>query len=273
MTANDWHVDQPLWAAYAEGRLDAVAEASVDAHVNRCARCREAGRAQIEAAQLESLWEGIRADVARPTLPWTLRWLRRLGVPEDELVVLAASDGLALPWALAVGGALVCALLTGLVPARQDETFLLLAPLVPVLAIIAAFDATDRLRTLAAAAPYSWLRLALVRVTATLLVALPVTLAVGLGIPGLEPLAFTWLLPALALTSSVLVLLTWLGTVSAAGTVAAAWATVVLTTAGLQEVTVFAGAAVQLGFVAVVLAMGSLLVVRTTTFSLPGGEL
>ena len=264
MIPHDWHVDERLWAAYAQGRLDIVAEASVDAHVTGCATCREAAGTLVAPAELALLWETVRSEVTRPRLPWTLRWLRRVGVPDDDLVLLAASDGLALPWALAVAGALACAVLTGLVPARQDVSFLLLAPLIPVLAVAAAYDAIDPLRGLAAATPYSKLRLAMMRTTATLVVALPVVLAVGMAVPGLEPLAWTWLLPSLAMTTTTLVLVTWLAPWAACGVVAATWAAVVLATAGFQHVTVLTGAAAQGAFVAVVLTMGALLVVNPT---------
>jgi hypothetical protein len=138
---------------------------------------------------------------------------------------------------------------------------------------VGAYDATDSLRTLAVTTPYSKLRLALVRTSAALVVALPVTLAVGLGIPGLEPLAFTWLLPSLALTSTTLVAMTWLRAWAASTSVGAAWAVVVLATAGLHDISALTQVGVQVGFAVLACAMATAYVLRTTSWRLTGGEI
>ena len=272
MSATEWHVDERLWKAYAAGRLDAVAGASIDAHVMSCTVCQASAATAVEPAVVGEVWAGIREEVRRPVLPWTLRWLRRFRVPEEDLVVLAASHRFALPWAMAVGSALLCAFLVAFDTSRQHEIFLLLAPLVPVYAVVAAFDATEDLRDLARATPYSKLRLALLRTTATLAVALPATLAVGLTIPGLEPLAVSWLLPALALTSAVLLLLTWLGAWTASLVTAATWAVVVAAATGSGDVTVLTGAVGQAGFLALGLLLCTAVWMRTTSYRLLGGE-
>ena len=272
MTSTEWHVSEDVWVVYAAGRLDPAAEASVDVHITGCAVCRDAARDHVDHQDLTPVWETISAEIARPVRPRSTRVLGRLGLGDTDQVLLAASDALYLPWAVAVGTALVCAMLTGLSPVHQDAMFLLLAPLIPVLAVVAAYDATDPMRELAVATPYSKLRLALLRTTAALAVAVPVTLAVGLTVPGLEPLAFTWLLPALALTVSALVLLTWVGPWTAGGTVAVGWGVPVVAMSRAHELATLTTAAAQVAFVAVALAMAVLLVLRTTTFRLLGGE-
>jgi hypothetical protein len=272
MSPAEWHVDERLWQAYAAGRLDEIAEASIDAHVTGCPICRETARSMVQPVVTEALWQGIRDEVRRPELPRVLRWMQGLGWREDDLVLLAAAGGFYLPWALAVGAALVCVNITAMAPVSAEGTFLLLAPLIPVLAVVAAFDATDPLRLLATASPYSKLRLALLRTTTTLAVSFPATMAIGLGLPGLDALAFSWLLPSLALTSCALVLLTWWGPWTAAGAVAVAWSTVVIGTWSAAETSSLTGATVQLGFVLVALLMATALVLRTTTFKLLGGE-
>ena len=45
-----WHLEQHTWDAYAAGRLDPVAEASVEAHVTGCAQCRDAAEAVLVTA-------------------------------------------------------------------------------------------------------------------------------------------------------------------------------------------------------------------------------
>jgi hypothetical protein len=204
-----WHVEMQVWEEYALGGLDPVTKASVDAHVVSCATCREAAKEHVEPVTLEAVWPSVRDRIAQPVLPPWLRPLRRVGVPDDDLVVLSAAS-LLVPWAMAVGAALACALLAGLTPRYQDSTFLLLAPLIPVLAVVAAHDSTDPLREVSGPTPYTKVRLALLRTVAALVVAVPATMMIGLLIPGLGPLAFRWLLPALGLTLAALVLLTWL---------------------------------------------------------------
>lgn len=272
MSTDEWHVEERVWEAYAAGGLDPVAEASIDAHVVSCAACRDTARAHVDRAELDPLWRSVQVEVSRPQLPASLAWLRRLGVPYDDLVLVTASGGLLEAWAVAVGTALVCAFAVTFAPDYQQTSFLLLAPLVPVLAVVAAYDATDPLRTLLTSTPYSKLRLALLRTSATLAVAVPVTLAVGLVLPGLDSLTFMWLLPGLALTASTLVLLTWLRPWTAATSIGLAWAAVVAGTASLWQVSDLTGAGAQLTILVVGLVMTGLFVVRSTSYRLLGGE-
>lgn len=272
MTTDEWHVEARVWEAYAAGELDPVAEASVDAHVMSCPACRNSARTHVERVELEPVWQSIRAEVSRPQLPASVAWLRRLGVPHDDLVLLTASGGLLEAWAVAVGTALVCVFAVTFAPVHQQTSFLLLAPLVPVLAVVAAYDATDPLRTLLTSTPYSKLRLALLRTAATLAVAVPVTLAVSLVLPGLDSLTFMWLLPGLALTASTLVLLTWLRPWTAATSAGLAWAAVVTGTASLWQVSDLTGAGAQLTILVIGLVMTGVFVVRSTSYRLLGGE-
>ena len=259
-----WHVTDPLWKAYAEGALDAAAEASVETHVTSCAQCRLAAGAH--APQAAPVWHAVQATITRPGLAWPLRGLRRLGIPEDHLVVVGASDALALSWGVAVGGALTAVLVTALAGARQELAFLLLVPLVQVLAVMASFSSTDALRELAGTTPLSALRVALLRTAAALTIALPATMAIGWLVPNLDALTFTWLLPALGLVLAALVLHTWLAPWPSAGVVAAAWAVVV---AAMH--THLATTLAQSFFAALAVALAVLLVLRTTVVH-PGGS-
>ena len=271
MTTQEWHVDDVLWSRYAGGMLDQVADAAIEAHVAECARCREGARAAVATADLAAAWSTIAAELPLRERAST-RWLRRLRVPDSDAVVLGASDGLHLPWVVAVAGALVCAVVSGSLPRYQDTAFLLLAPLVPVFAVVAAYDATDPLRELVAGTPYHKLRMALLRTTAALVVAVPVTLTVGLLLPGLHDLAVAWLLPGLGLTTAALVLLTWLDAWSAGLAVAAGWVTVVgLLTRGDASATL-TGPAAQSSFAVLAVAMAALLVLRTSRLVSVGGR-
>lgn len=271
-----WHVEQRTWESYAAGRLDPMAEASVEAHVTGCAQCRDAARSTVAPAQTTAVWDAVRTTIAEPVLPAPLRLLRRLGVPTRDLVVVSAADSLLVPWAAAVGFALLSACLvglTGLGPANQDAAFLALTPLVPVLAVVMAYDALDPLREICQATPYSKLRLALLRATAALAVAVPATLAVGLVVPGMQDLAFAWLLPSLGLTSGVLVLLTWLEAPFAGALVAGSWVALIFVLRSGWDVLVLTRPSAQLACVAFALLLGAMLLARTSTLRLQGGQL
>lgn len=271
-----WHLEQHSWEAYAAGRLDPVAEASVEAHVTGCAQCRDAARSTVTSAQTTAVWDAVRTTIAEPRLPAPLRLLRRLGVPRPDLVVVSAADSLLVPWAAAVGFALLAACLvglTGLSAANQDAAFLALTPLVPVLAVAMAYDALDPLREVSLVAPYSKLRLALLRATATLTVAVPATLAVGLVVPGMQHLAFAWLMPSLGLTIGVLVLLTWLEAPYAGALVGVSWVVLVVVLRSGRDVLVLISPSAQLACVALALLLAAMLLLRTSTLRLQGGHL
>ena len=272
MSTTSWHVDTGLWAAYAAGQLDPVAEASVDAHVIGCVECQQLASGVVPTVDLDAVWQGVAANLSRPRLHWSLRPLRMLGVPEEDLAILAASDGFLLPWAMAVAASMACAVLAFLAGGRQHDTYLLLAPLVPVLAVVMAYDATDALRDLVRTTPYSKLRLALLRTTATLAVAVPSTMLIALVIPGLRIIAFSWLLPALALTTATLLLTTWFAPWTSCIAVATAWATVVASMAGVGQTTTLTTPLLQLAWAALTTALAGVLVVRLTSYRLLGGE-
>lgn len=271
-----WHLEQDTWEAYAAGRLDPVAEASVDAHVVGCVQCRDAARTTVAPAHTAAVWDAVRTSLAQPVLPAPLRLLRRLGVPVHDLALVSAADSLVVPWAAAVGFALLSACvvaLAGLRPLDQDAAFLALAPLVPVLAVVLAYDALDPLREVCFATPYSKLRLALLRATVTLAVAVPATLAIGLLVPGMQDLAFVWLLPSLGLTVGVLALLTWLSAPAAGAVAASAWVGLVVVLRYGWDVLLLVSVPAQLACIALTAVWGALLLVRTSTLRLQGGQL
>ncbi|MFI5910569.1 zf-HC2 domain-containing protein [Dactylosporangium sp. NPDC051541] len=270
-----WHVDDRVWVAYAGGRLDPAAEASVEAHVTGCAQCRAAARGHAPAGTEETIWTAVRETITAPAPPVLVRLLRRLGVRDDDLVLLFTADSLLVPWAAAVGFAIACAILVGfagLGPVNRDAVFLAMAPLAPVLAVVVSYDALDPIREVTAPTPYSKLRLALLRTAAALVVALPATAAIGLVVPGLNDLAFVWLAPSLGLTVGALVLLTWLEARVTGALVASLWVGTVVVVRTNDAVGALTVPVVQAAFAVAGFALAAVLILRTSTLRLQGGE-
>jgi Putative zinc-finger len=271
----NWHVDDRVWEAYANGRLDPAAEASVETHVTGCADCRTAARGYAPAATAATVWTGVRETITAPAPSAPFRLLQRLGVRGDDLVLLSAADSLLVPWAAAVGFAIACACVVGfagLDPVNQDAVFLAMAPLAPVLAVVVSYHALDPIREVTAPTPYSKLRLALLRAAASLVVALPATAAIGLVIPGMDDLAFVWLAPSLGLTLGALVLLTWWEARVTGAMVASLWVGVVLVVRTNGTVDVLTVPVAQAAFAAAGFVLAAALFLRTSTLRLQGGE-
>ncbi|MEV6925000.1 zf-HC2 domain-containing protein [Dactylosporangium sp. NPDC051485] len=262
-----WHVDEPTWRRYADGRLDPVAEAAVEQHVTSCPQCRGAARALVR--DVESLWRAVHAEITRPRRPWPYRILARLGVPETDLVVVGAARDLLLSWSVAVGAAVLCAVVTAMAPVHlpggPPALFLVLAPLVPMLAVVATYDATDPFREVTGTTPFSKLRLALLRTVAALTAAVPLTVAVALVVPALHGYFAIWLLPGLALTVATLILLTWLTARIASAVVGAGWLVAAAAAAGTGGIGAVATAAGQAGFALAVAVLGLVLVHLTNS--------
>ena len=272
----NWHVEVPVWEAYAAGRLDPAAELSVESHLTGCPECRSAARSRVPAGTAEAVWSEVRATISAPTPSPAQRVMHRLGVRPDDVAVVSAADAFMVPWAVAVGFAVVSACVVGLAglgPASREAAFLMLAPLVPVLAVVTSYDALDPLREVAAATPYSKLRLALLRATAALTVAVPATMAIGLVVPQMDDLALAWLAPSLGLTLAALVLLTWFEAWVTGCLVASAWVTVVALLRTGDRVDALTTPVGQLAFVVGASGLALALVLRTSTLRLPGGEL
>ncbi|MET7398057.1 zf-HC2 domain-containing protein [Dactylosporangium sp. NPDC005572] len=266
-----WHIDETTWRAYAAGRLDAVAESAVEEHVTSCPGCRDGARMVV--GDVEPLWHAVHhqitAQLTAPAQSRVLRLLARLKVPGADLVVVGAARDLLTSWSVAVGAAVCCALLTGLVPVHlpggPPALFLVIAPLIPVLAVVAAYDATDPLREITETTPFSKLRLALLRAAAALTAAVPLTVAVALAVPALRGYFATWLLPGLALTVTALILLTWLTAWIACAVVGGGWLAAALAAAAADRIDGAATGPGQAAFALVVVVLGVVLVHVTTT--------
>src|SRR5262245_8445867 len=200
MTA--WHLDPEAIRRYAQGAPDLAA--SAEAHLMKCAACRGAISCYVDTRRAEAIWHEVvdRVDAPRRSRPE--RMLVRLGVGEATARLIAATPTLRGPWLLAVAGVLALAAWAAQVDERFLRMFLVVAPLGPLAGVAVAFaGGLDPTREIGLAAPYSGLRLLLIRTAAVLAVTVPIVAVAGVALPGSNwPAA--WLLPTAGLTCAAL---------------------------------------------------------------------
>jgi hypothetical protein len=230
MTTQTWHADHDLLAAYVAGRLDPVNGASVEQHLDRCATCRTSIRPLVDEPALDRTWATILEAVETQELPVAARVARRLGVSEPTSILLGATASLRTAWLSSAIVALAFAVAAALLSdGGALAPFLLVAPLIPVLGVAAAYGPhEDPLEALIVTAPYGRTRLILLRTCAVLVSVLPAAVALGLLVPGPWWLAVAWLGPAVALVPVMMALSSFVGPRVGAAVVTLAWSAVVL---------------------------------------------
>lgn len=200
-----WHAPPDALERYATGDIDAVTACSIDAHLEHCAACREALAATADPLLLEAMWEGVieRVDQGHPAV--VERVLRRIGLDEGTARLVAATPALRLAWMAAV------AVIVGIVvlacgQADSDAPFLVLAPLLPLIGVAAAFAAADPAGEIGMATPLFGLGLVLRRSEVVLVTSFGILLVGALALPGFETRDAGWVLPALAMSFSTIAL-------------------------------------------------------------------
>jgi hypothetical protein len=266
MTTTSWHAGPELLAAYASGSLDAVNGASVEQHLMRCTACRAAIRSHVDPHPLERAWAGVRDAVETTSQPMPIRLARRLGLPEPASVLLAATASLRTAWLagafVAIGFATLAVSVAG--GRYAIAPFLLVAPMVPVLGVAAAYGPhQDPLESLIITAPYGRTRLILVRTLAVLVSVLPFTALLGLMLPGPPWLAAAWLGPALGLVPMLLALSSFVGPRAGASILTIAWSGVVLLSAREMSSTWLVESGQQVAYLGLALVAALVLVVRS----------
>ncbi|HUR77561.1 MAG TPA: hypothetical protein VMZ22_06425 [Acidimicrobiales bacterium] len=225
----NWHLDIASIESYRDDTLSPALSASLEAHVVACAQCRSALTAHIDAARATKNWASIADRIDTPYSPLLETVLRRLGVRQHTARLIALTPAFRLAWlgalALVSGLALLAAAdYSSGGGGRGIFTFLVLAPLVPVAGVSAAFGRfTDPAHELTVAAPISALEILLVRALAVLATSLPVTALASFALPGDGWTSAAWLLPAIALTTATLALARWIRIHVAAGALGGAW--------------------------------------------------
>jgi hypothetical protein len=261
-----WHLDPEAIGRYARGAASPDLAASAEAHLMKCAVCRDAISSYVDIQRMEAIWHEVvdRVDAPRPSLPE--RMLVRLGVGEATARLVTATPTLRGPWLLAVAAVLALAAEAAQVDDRFLRLFLVIAPLGPLAGVAVAFaGGLDPTREIGLAAPYSGLRLLLIRTAAVLAVTVPIVAAVGLALPGSTWLAAAWLLPATGLTCAALALTARMTPVVAVGAVAAAWVVVTAPTAIAGHLDLAFGIGAQVFWLAVAIAGGLRLAVTRDT--------
>jgi hypothetical protein len=225
-----WHASPGVLERYADGHVDPAQAASVEAHLLACDACRRTLALHTPQPLLDQAWDGIVEAVDSPRPRLFERLLRSVSVKDHVARVLAATASLQLSWLAAVAAALAFGVMAAHAPGGNLIVFLVLAPLLPVAGVAAAFGpGTDPSYEIVASAPMSSFRLLLIRAVTVLGTTVSLAGLASLALPGLGPLAAAWLLPALGLTAASLALATVVDPARAAGAVAAGWLLAVAT--------------------------------------------
>lgn len=237
------YASEDLLARYAAGMVDTVVVWSVEAHLTGCAHCRSALSAHVDAGRLARNRSALLVRVALPDGGIMRRLLGRCGIPDHLLDLVAATPSMRRSWLLSVAG--VLAVVTGEAaavkygsirtggfadPARNPDPaalapFLLVAPLLVLAGVAAAFlPMFDPAHQLAVAAPFSGIRLLLVRTVSALTAALVPVVGAAIVVPGPGWLPVALLLPSLALCAFALAAATIMDPRAAAIAAGTLWA-------------------------------------------------
>jgi hypothetical protein len=228
-----WHVDDDALARWVDGAETFARAASSEAHLLVCAPCRARVAAAVRARpsrgelaelpELAAVWVNVRDVIELPRVSAFERLLRRVGLPPADARLVTLAPAFRAPW---LAGILL--VLTFVVVAAQfghgrgQSIFLMVAPLLPCLAVALSYDPSiEPAVETELATPYPALRLVLLRCLAVLGVGLPAAVAVSPLLPG--NVSFLWLLPSLGFVGCVLAVSTWTTPLSAAAGISVAW--------------------------------------------------
>jgi hypothetical protein len=271
MSTHTWHASDEMLRSYARGETGIAVMASVEAHLLHCAACRERIAPEV-AAPLDEAWTRVANRIQAPPLPFVVRVMRRCGLSESDSVLLAAARALNGAWLLATLAVVVFAAVAAIPSETQGQAlYLLVAPLVPVAGVVAAFASSDPLAGLTSTTPYPKARLALLRTVAVVITSVPLSIAIGVAIPGIAWLAFAWLMPALALTLITLVGMTWWKPEPVGFAIALVWVTVIVVARANHDVAGAVGLEQQVVFGVLAALAAVALTFRLGAARTPGG--
>jgi len=229
-----WHVDDVTLERWVDGTDGSVSGASVEQHLLACADCRGRVPAQPVA---DPVWQRVQDVLQVPRATVLERLLRRTGMSQADARIVAVSPAFRAGWLAALATVLAFVTVAGSYGSGRGQwVFLVVAPLVPALAVALGYDPElDEALETECATPYPRLRLVLLRSVALLVVAVPALMAVSFAVPG--QIAFWWLAPAAGCTALVLALSTWVAPLAAVATVGTGWLLLVSSVASRGAVT------------------------------------
>lgn len=273
------HASMRIIDTYARGDTDiAVDEVwALEAHLETCRVCRDrlsaavATRAPAVAALIDTVWSDLGPQSAAATTmrrrcwsPRRARWLTPAMVPWLAMVVSVTLLALLLDLAGTGAG----------FGSGEVSLMLLLAPVLPVLGVAASWSrGLDPAYELTASAPRAGLYLVLRRTVSVLAVVVPALFLGGhvAGVSGTT--AVQWLLPCLAFTSTTLALGGVIGVTRAAVALVAVWVAVVVAPTLAASRTTFALQTGGLPVWALILALGTgVVLTRKDAYSVLGAH-
>ena len=218
------HIQAELLNAYARGDVDGAHAYSIEAHVVGCGECQASIGGLVAADRLERVWAEVGDRLDAPRVSPLEALLRRVGVREHLARLLVATPALRLSW---LGSGALVLMFAAWAASQQPGGvywFLVLAPLLPLAGVAAAYGPdVDPTYEVGLAAPLSSFGLLLIRALAVLVSTSAMVAISSLALPGLHWSAAAWLLPSLALTLCSLALATRVSAITACGSLAVVW--------------------------------------------------
>ncbi len=202
--------------------------------------------------------------------PLLARVLGAMRLPPFVPGVIAATPSLRLPWLLAAAAVSFFAA-WGAAVNDQVLAFLVVAPLIPVAGVAAAYGPwADPMFETTRSTPVSGFHVVLARTIAVVATCVPLLAISALVVPGSDAKALAWVLPALALSLASLVISTFTSLLRAAIAVGGAWCLLVGAAGVADEVPLLFDGGGQLSFLAIAVGASFLLARRRERFDMEG---
>ncbi|GGN81256.1 hypothetical protein GCM10010112_57480 [Actinoplanes lobatus] len=226
---SEWHIDPELLEQYEQGVLNPSRVMAVEAHMSACATCR--GRIPVDITWLTGNWSIVFDNIHAPQAGPVQRFLTRVGLPEHRFRLLTATPALRWSWLIATVSVVVLAVIAASLAAAGDtggasRLFLILAPVLPVVAVSGAYGSgIDPMHEITGTTPSAGPALVLWRAISVIGAATALAGVAGLLLPGPGWYAAAWLLPALLLCTGTLALATVWSLQAAAVALGGLWLT------------------------------------------------
>ena len=226
----EWHVPEKALVTWRDGTASLASAVSVEKHLEGCGLCQRVVAAlppTTDTVDLDAVWQGIADQVEAPRRSLAARIMMRMGVAEPTAIVIGSAPALSAAWVSGVAFVLLFAVAAGSwSETRAIALFLTLAPLVPAVGVSASYGSEmDPTHELTIAAPYSKLRLLMLRTAAVLAVSIPLSIAAAVPLEGPWWVAVVWLLPAVAFVALSLAAATFFSPHYATATISVVWVT------------------------------------------------